>query len=148
MAKSNANTVVADNGAEATVENTVPVITPATHAARPFKVKRSVTLPLFKFQEGVERYLHVDGAMYEAKPLKKLTPAQAAKKPPILMHVTDMLTGEEGQIIVNTVLADILKDEYPEEGYVGKSFAITRHPIDTSRDKNYATFSVMEIEED
>lgn len=109
-----------------------------------FKKKRSVTRVMFKWANNVERYFKIEKPMFEAKPLKKATAADLKKKPPTLAEVIDLPTGEEGQITCSEVLKDALNQGYPNDGYVGKSFAIMKHAIEG--DKKYATFSIVEIE--
>lgn len=110
----------------------------------PFKFKktRAITLPLFKWQNGVERYYRIDASIFQGKQIKGDT---SGKEPAFLANVTDLETGETGQIILGTVLRGILHDEFPEDTYVGRSFAITQ-----SRDagKDYNHYSVIEIEPD
>lgn len=89
-----------------------------------FKVKKRVTVQLFKMKPGADNYYLIDGAMHEGKKIDE------DKNAAILMNVTDLVTGEEGQIICPTILQRELTEGYPDDGYVGKKFwwRITRVP--------------------
>lgn len=108
---------------------------------RPTLVK-ILTKPLFKWEANVTRYYRADGAMFTGKPINEGA-GKPKKDPAILMYVTDLETGEQGQCICAAVLRSILNEEYPEEAYVGKSFAIKQHKI---AGKDYNGFDVAEIE--
>lgn len=111
-----------------------------------FKVKKHVTLPLLKIVDETPVYIRIESAIEKAKELAATrTRSDAApKQPPELIHVVNLETGEHAQIIANAVLASTFRDEYPENGYIGKSFQVIRHKM--REGKNYATFSVTEIE--
>lgn len=107
-----------------------------------FKKIRSVTLPLIKWVNGVEKYFRFDGAAFIGKEVKQT--GTKKMEPATLAHVTDLESGEQGQIILATVLRKILDEEYPDNSYVGRSFAITQHRVDG---KAYNTYTIEEIEE-
>lgn len=117
-----------------------------TKKAFDFKVKKHVTLPLLKIVDETPVYIRIESAIEKAKELAATrTRSDAApKQPPELIHVVNLETGEHAQIIANAVLASTFRDEYPENGYIGKSFQVIRHKM--REGKNYATFSVTEIE--
>lgn len=114
-----------------------------------FTRKRAVTLPTFKVEVDKPLYLKVNGAMYLGKEQKAAAgDAKGGKakmdQPATIMPVTNVETGEQGQIIVNAVLKGILEETYPDESYVDKAFEIVKH--DKRAGKRYHTFSVFEIE--
>lgn len=105
-----------------------------------FAVKRAITKTLFKLQNNQPYYLLFTGEIFTGKKIdsgktKDMEPAELA-------HVTNMETGEEGQIIVPAVLSKILREEVPG-GYVGKGFEIVKFR-DTGA--KYSTFNVAEVE--
>lgn len=104
-----------------------------------FKVKKHVTLPLFKLDATV-KYLRFDTAMAVGKTVDD------KKEPPMMATVTDMETGELGQIILGTVLVSNLNESYPENKYVGKIFAISKTAPEGTR--KYSLFHITEVEED
>lgn len=108
-----------------------------------FKKVRNVTLPLLKLVENHAVYVRMDSAMFEGKQIDD------KKEPATLINVTNLETGEECQIIAPTVLKGILTDDYPNDGYVGKSFSLVMHKVMDKADPNklkYNKFDVAEIE--
>jgi hypothetical protein len=59
------------------------------------------------------------------------------------MFCTDLETGQDVQVIVATVLRGILTEDYPNDSYVGKGFAITQYRVPG---KDYNHFDVAELE--
>ena len=109
-----------------------------------FKVKASVTLPIFKLAAGVQRFFTFDGPMHIGKDTgqvmngKKMEPATIA-------NVTDLETGEMGVVICATVMSKEIAENYPGETYVGKSFAVTLIRVP---EKKYNLYEILEIEPD
>lgn len=123
-----------------------------TVSAFKFKKVRSVTLPLLKWKNDVERYYKIVSPMFKGQEISKTEydengVAKPKQEPVTLANVIDLETGEEGQIIIGAVLAETWNrdEQYAGEQYVGKSFAITQ-----KRDpsKKYNTYTVIEIEVD
>lgn len=110
-----------------------------------FKIKKRVTLPLFKIVPNQELYIRCESAMFIGKEITEKDPKAKKKEPATLMQVTDLQTGELGQIICGAVLKGILNDEYPNDAYKGKCFAIEMHKI---AGKDYNGYTVTEIEAD
>lgn len=107
-----------------------------------FKVVKNVTLPLLKQSDDTTVYVRIDSAIFKGKEIKG-TGEAAKMEPADLMNVTELESGEQMQMIANAVLKGNLEEEYPEEGYVGKCFAVTRMKVEGKRYKNY---SIQEIE--
>jgi hypothetical protein len=104
-----------------------------------FKVKRvkSVAVPLFKLAANVKRFFLFDGAMFTGKKIDD------KKEAAILLPVTDLETGEQGQIIVGKVLRELITETYPGGAYVGKKFETC---LRKRADKAYNTYDLYEIE--
>lgn len=109
-----------------------------------FKVKKHVTLPLFKWENNTPYYYRFDTAIAQGKPIKEKA-GESKKEPAYLAQVTNLQNGEQGEIILGTVLRGILDDDYPEESYVGKCFELVQKRI---TGKNYNSYGVTEIEVD
>lgn len=105
------------------------------------KIIKKVTMPLLKQQIDVPIFVRVDGAIYVGKELKG---DKAGEKPADIMHVTDLTSGEVMQYLVPSVVKSTLEEEYANEAYVGKCFALTKH--NKKEGKRYFTFSIDEIE--
>lgn len=115
--------------------------TPAPFVA---KRKKLLTRPILKFVKDVPQYIKFEGAIYLGKEMKQKA-EDKKKEPAHLADVIDLQTGELAQIIVNAVPMSVLKENYPNDSYVGKCFAITRQS--RKEGKAYDPFSVEEIED-
>ncbi|MGH7743753.1 MAG: hypothetical protein ACREQ5_02900 [Candidatus Dormibacteria bacterium] len=73
------------------------------------------------------------------------TPEDKRKAPATLANVINLEDGSVCQIIVNAVVKSVLNDEYPNDGYVGKCFAITKRG--RAQGKQYNPFDIEEIED-
>jgi uncharacterized OB-fold protein len=113
--------------------------TPVVAAPSKFKMKRTkaVAVPLFKFEPNVPRYYLVDGVMFLGKKV------DAKKDAATLLPVTDLETGEQGQVIVGQVLRELFNESYPDGVYVGKKFEMT---LRKRADKKYNTYDLYEVE--
>ena len=104
-----------------------------------YSIVKKVTLPLSKWVVDQEKVLTITSEIFTGKEVKgdkKMEPAE-------LFNAIDLETGEEVQVIVGAVLKGILNEEYPDSGYVGKSFAMVQH---NAQGKKYKTYTVIEIE--
>jgi hypothetical protein len=109
-----------------------------------FKVKKVLTLPLFKLVVDTPSYFKITAAMYIGKDMKQKE-GDKKKEPATLANVTNLETGEAGQFIVNAVVKSVLTEEYPADAYVGKCFAITKQK--RKEGKSYDPFNVVEIDD-
>lgn len=102
-----------------------------------FKVFKRVTAQLFKLKPGDEIFFLCDGPMHVGEKI-------GDKEPATLMNVTNLETGEEGQIICGAVFQKELSRAYENNAYVGKKFwlKVTRIP-----EKKYNTYEIAEISE-
>jgi hypothetical protein len=118
-----------------------------------FEVVRHVTLPLFKMDEEDHKYYYrFESAIEQGKELeavRKRKAADGAQKevmpPPDLAEVTDLRTGQLGQIIVNAVLKSNLTEKYESDSYVGKCFQITRTKSIARGSRTIKMFEILEI---
>lgn len=109
-----------------------------------FKTKKLLTLPLLKFAEGAPRYVRVTSKVFLGKTMKAKE-GEKARDPAHLAGVIDLETGAVAQIIVSAVVASVWSDEYSNDTYVGKCFAITKQGRVPG--KQYVAFDVAEIED-
>lgn len=108
-----------------------------------FKIVRQVTLPTFKLQVGIPFAFRADGVIVQGKKLK--TDTDSKREPASLLAVTNLDTGEVGQIVLGAVLKGNLEEQYPDQAYVGKSFAILKG--EKREGKRYNEYQIMEIEQ-
>ena len=106
---------------------------------------RAVTLPLYKPTIDQEFYVRFNEVIVQAKDSRTdEEKASGQNEPPMLANVTVLDTGEEMQLIIPAVLQAELSDNYENDGYVGKCFALTK--LKKKDGKRYHNFSVIEIE--
>lgn len=128
--------------AEMSAEVVTPVLPAVQSEAPKFKLLKRVTVELFKWQAGIVYYYKITGAIFQGKPINDKSSAKK-KEPAFLMDVIDLSSGAVGQVIVAAVLKSTLLEEYPDNAYVGKSFAIKQRKIPG---KDYNGFDIAEIE--
>lgn len=133
LSKMSKNTPVNEVPVKEQVEVTAP--------AFKFTVLKNVTLPLLKPALDVQFFVRINEAMFTGKKVKQVggKDMDAAE----LCNVTNLETGESMQLIIPAVLQGIFADDYADAGYVGKCFAMTKHPKQSG--KGYHAFSVSEI---
>lgn len=107
-----------------------------------FKAKRSVILPTLSLQVGQARVLRFNSAMRQSTindpdPKKKMKPAT-------ICQVTDVQTKENYNMIVPAVLESSLKEGYPADAYVDKTFYVLKKPKRAG--KRYFDFELTEVE--
>jgi hypothetical protein len=113
---------------------------------RKFTVTKQVTLPLLKHGDGQIVTIKVTSQIYIGRQL--VTPdskTNPATKPADLVRVIDLLTGRPMIYIVSAVVKSTFETEYPDNAYVGKSFAI--HKLQKVEGKRYKGFEILEIED-
>lgn len=118
------------------------------------KVLKQVSTNLLKIKAGVTVYVKITDKMHVAKASRadeaaaKKDPNAKRKEPPTLLPVINLETGEVQTIIAGTVLIDLLNDEYPSEGYIGKSYVIeclAKKDAQGGGGRSYNTYDVKEI---
>lgn len=107
------------------------------------KRKKLLTRPVLKYVVDTPNYVLIETAAHIGKSMKP-GPDGKQKEPATLCNVVDLKTGEPAQIILNAVVKSVLAEEYPNDSYVGKCFAITKQA--RVQGKAYDPFSIEEIE--
>lgn len=109
-----------------------------------------VTLPHKKFVDGkvISVKLHApmrDGSQEIDRKTgqPKLDENGKPKKPAKVLTCIDLETGEMHTLIAGTVLEQRLNENYPDNGYVGKSFQFAQHKVEGKRWRDY---SITELE--
>jgi hypothetical protein len=106
-----------------------------------FKRKAIVVRPLFKMRPGVEYYFKLVGPFHLGKKIDD------SKEPATLCNVVDLTTGEEGQIICGKLLREQIAESYPNDSFVGKSFAMEFMRVPDKRYNVIKTLNEIEPEE-
>lgn len=121
----------------------------AAATKRIFTAKKAVTLPTLSLKEqGTIAHIRFDSAFFEGK---KLANAKEDEKPATLANVRDWDDDDtpEKQLVAPSVLISTLKDNYPDDSYVGMSFEIENLGKKSSKVAGrgaYNTFRIVEIE--
>ncbi|HMD55716.1 MAG TPA: hypothetical protein VKJ65_14310, partial [Phycisphaerae bacterium] len=103
-----------------------------------------LTLDVLKFVEGEARHVKITGAMFVGKEQKAEADGKK-REPATLAHCINLEDGLECQIIISAVVKSTLMDEYPNDGYVGRCFAITKKSRVAG--KQYFPYGIEEIED-
>lgn len=119
-------------------------------AARQFKRKRSITLTTLKFVVDQPLFVKITGKLHEGKTrvgrngeVKKDSDGNP-RKPPTLIEIVDLTTGEQCQLIAAEVIKSELAEAYPNDGYVGRGFEMCKQK--RKEGKQYDPYSIIEIE--
>jgi hypothetical protein len=121
------------------------------------KVVKLLTRPVLKMEEGVTRYVKIESAMFIGKDIKssrkKDDDDTKQKEPATIVNVINLGKvgangewigdGSQAQIVMNAVLKGHMADDYPQDTYVGKCFAITKQS--RAAGKSYNPFHIEEI---
>lgn len=138
----------------AKTKTTVSTAAPAQMKHSKYTITALVTLPLWKWLDGVEKAFRVESAIVLGKAVKDRGPAGADKgakgavemEPAHVMNVIDLDTGELKQVITGTVLMGNLQENYPDDSYVGKCFISTQSKIEGKRYKAYSLAEIAQPE--
>lgn len=110
------------------------------------KIAKILTLPLLKLKEGESVYIKFTAPTFIGKQIAAQEGEKVSKEPPVMANVIDLPTGELVQIMLGSVLQGILRDEYPDDAYVGKGFQIMLTEKKRGRNGgNYNTYKVAEL---
>lgn len=129
---------MSDAELNSTSEAGAPIHTPESkpHSNLRFTRTKTIAMPLFKLAADQPRFFLADGPMFLGKQIDD------KKEAATLMPVTDLETGEQGQIIIGLVLKELLHEQYPANHYVGKRFEIC---VRKRADKKYNTYDLFEV---
>ncbi len=109
-----------------------------------FKIKKRITVPHLKLTVDEPVYFQFTGKIYQGKAIAP-KPGKDAQPAPMLARGIDLSSGEECEIILYAVVLAEMESEFPEHGYVGKSFELIKRRKVTGKD--YSTFSIALLEE-
>lgn len=105
---------------------------------RTISLKKIVNRVLLRHADGATVYFTVESKIYVGKDIKgsQMAPAD-------MVRVTDLSDGNEKEYIVNAVLKGLWEDDYPKDGFVGKSFAVYKEG--KAPGKRYSNISLAEV---
>lgn len=112
-----------------------------------FQIKKKLTLPTFKFIVDTPLYALFLGPIHRGtqRGQAKLNPQTGEPElPPMLAHIVNMETGEHGQIMIAEIIKTEISENFPNDGYVGHGFAITKQK--RKEGKRYDPYNIDEID--
>jgi hypothetical protein len=130
------------------VASSVALTTPVPEG---FKAKRAVTLPSLSIKTGASYCLRLEDTLRVSKVKDKPTfesDGKTLKKPrdpATICTATDVVTGEQYIYLVNAVVVENLKRDYPDDTYIGKIFKIANMGK-RNETQRYFDFSIIELE--
>lgn len=110
-----------------------------TRAVLPMKVDPDSEAEAATLPDHLQVVCKIIETIYIGKPVQNSAIKQPAELAPI-----ESTEGEERLLVVNAVLKKELDENYPDNSYVGRWFAITKHRKRPG--KKYNNFSIMELE--
>jgi len=111
-----------------------------------FKKVATVAANRFEIPEEKEFFIKFDSAITVIDRPAVMNKDGSEKEPASTMpaaFVTNLLTGEVGQLVLSQVLNDTLTKEYPDAGYVNRFFRVVKHKVNGKR---YFSYEVDEVE--
>lgn len=107
-----------------------------------YNLKRTLGGNLWKWVDGEEKVFTVLGPIRAGRAVAN--PRNGIAKAPDILSVRDCADGQEKEILVGQVLKSTLVESFPDDGYVGLTFACTQGPVVPG--KRYKTMVVNEVE--
>jgi hypothetical protein len=116
------------------------------------KVAKQLIYPTLKIEPDAVNFVKVLEPMSEGRQIEE--EGNGKRGPATILKVTVLhagpkheLNGKDAQIVANKLLVGTLRDSYPDDNYVGRSFRIVKsHDKKKGKNGDYYTFSVDEIE--
>lgn len=111
-------------------------------AAKTYKLVKNLNAGLWKWEDGEEKVFTILSPIRAGRAIAN--PRNGIAKAPDLITVRDAADGNEKELLVATVLRSTLTENYPDDSYVGKTFACVQGPVPAG--KRYKTMTVNEVE--
>ena len=107
-----------------------------------YKLVKQLNAGLWKWEDREEKVFRIDGPIRVGR--AQTNPRNGIAKAPDIMTVTDVADGHQKEILVGQVLKSTLTENYPDDSYIGKTFACVQGPPPDG--KRYKTMTVNEVE--
>ena len=107
-----------------------------------YKIAKALNGGLWKWSDGEEKVFTILGPIRAGRVVDN--PRNGIAKAPDILSVRDCADGNDKEILVGQVLKSTLVESFPDDGYVGLTFACTQGPVATG--KRYKTMTVSEVE--
>lgn len=109
-----------------------------------FKKLKSVTVPVVKLMPDRPVYLRFESKLERSKQIVQKKVGDKPMEPATIAHCLNHENDSECILIVGKMLESVLRESYPDDTYVGKSFELVNHGL--RGDKRYNSYSVNEVE--
>lgn len=109
-----------------------------------YRIAKALNGGLWKWEDGVEKVFTVLGPIRVGRTVSN--PRNGIAKAPDVVSVRDLEDGGDKEILVGQVLKSTLSENYPDDSYVGKTFACTQSAPPAG--KRYKSMTVNEVEID
>lgn len=107
-----------------------------------YDIKKTLGGSLWKWEDGTEKVFTILGPIRAGKAVS--SPRSGIAKAPDIMSVRDAADGNDKEILVGAVLKSSLIENYPDDAYVGLTFACTQGAVKVGT--RYKTMAVAEVE--
>lgn len=109
-----------------------------------YKIAKALNGGLWRWTDGEEKVFTILGPIRAGRIVDN--PRNGIAKAPDILAVRDAADGNEKEILVGQVLKSSLVENYPDDGYIGKTFACTQSAPPAN--KRYKQMAVNEVELD
>ena len=109
-----------------------------------YKIAKALNGGLWRWTDGEEKVLTILGPIRAGRIVDN--PRNGIAKAPDILAVRDAADGNEKEILVGQVLKSSLVENYPDDAYVGLTFACTQGAVKVGT--RYKTMAVAEVEID
>jgi len=110
-----------------------------------YKIAKALNGGLWKWSDGEEKVFTILGPIRAGRVVDN--PRNGIAKAPDILSVRDAADGNDKEILVGQVLKSTLVENYPDDGYVGKTFACTQSAPPTGKRYKQMTVNEVEVEE-
>jgi hypothetical protein len=109
-----------------------------------YKIAKALNGGLWKWTDGEEKVFTILGPIRAGRVVDN--PRNGIAKAPDILSVRDAADGNDKEILVGQVLKSTLVENYPDDDYVGRTFACTQSAPPAG--KRYKQMTVNEVEVD
>ena len=110
-----------------------------------YKIAKALNGGLWKWTDGEEKVFTILGPIRAGRIVDN--PRNGIAKAPDILNVRDAADGNEKEILVGQVLKSSLIENYPDDAYIGKSFACTQSAPPAGKRYKQMTVNEVELEE-
>jgi hypothetical protein len=110
------------------------------------KIKKQLVLAIQKLEVDKPCYVKFIDVVKEKEKIEKDAQGVETTGSIQIGHVTNLETGEELHIVMGSVLLSTLNEEYPNGGYVGLGFAVTKLPKKGTGARGYHPYLLAELD--